>query len=120
MPSSACLLQFNDCRFAPNIFVLWDASKEIRGRLVEWVAKACFDRLNKLFVISTSERNYQTLLTNRNLLVVVREPQPYVLPIIPHSLLKVLVLREHHVLKDLLFYEVACEADVKACQDQLN
>ena len=43
----------------------------MRGRLVEWVEKASFDRLNKLFVISASERNYQTLLTDRNLLAVV-------------------------------------------------
>ena len=41
--------------------------KERRGRLVEWVEKASFDRLNKLFEITLNERNYQTLLSARNL-----------------------------------------------------
>ena len=54
-----------------------------RGRLVEWVEKASFDRLNKLFEINTIERHYQTLLSARNLLAVVREPQPYVVNILP-------------------------------------
>ncbi|KAL6323539.1 hypothetical protein AAG906_039117 [Vitis piasezkii] len=47
--------------------------QERRGHLVEWVEKASFDRLNKLFVISSLERNHQTLLS------------PYVLPIIPRK-----------------------------------
>lgn len=38
--------------------------KKKRGQLVEWVEKASFDRLNKLFVISASERYHQTLLTD--------------------------------------------------------
>ncbi|RVW28046.1 hypothetical protein CK203_055255 [Vitis vinifera] len=29
-----------------------------RGRLVEWVEKASFDRLNKLFEITTAEKHY--------------------------------------------------------------
>ncbi|RVW62050.1 hypothetical protein CK203_064929 [Vitis vinifera] len=37
--------------------------KRMRGWLVEWVEKTSFDGLNKLFVISTSERNHETLLT---------------------------------------------------------
>lgn len=86
---------------------------------MEWVEKASFNCLNKLFVISTDEMNHQTLLTDRNLVVVVQEPQSYVLPIISHSLPKVLVPVEHHVLKDLPFYKVAREADAKACQDWL-
>lgn len=43
----------------------------MRGRLVEWVEKASFDLLNKLFVISTSERHHLTLLTYKILLDVV-------------------------------------------------
>lgn len=38
-----------------------------RGRLVEWVKKASFHRLNKLFEIAVGERNCQTLLSTRNL-----------------------------------------------------
>lgn len=60
------------------------------------------------------------LLSVRNLLSIIREPQPYVLPIIPRPLSKVVVPREHHVLKDLPFYEEAREADAKAHQDRLE
>ena len=54
-----------------------------RGRLVEWVEKASFDRLDKLFEITAIERHYQTLLSARNLLAVVREPQLYIVNILP-------------------------------------
>ena len=65
------------------LLVWYDVGKERRDRLVEWVEKALFDRLNKLFVITSNKRNHQTLLSDRNLLAVVREPQLYILPIIP-------------------------------------
>ena len=42
--------------------------------MVEWVEKASFNRLNRLFEITSIERHYQTLLTARNLLAVIREP----------------------------------------------
>lgn len=87
--------------------ILVYANKERRGRLVEWVEKASFDRLNKLFMIASKEQNHQTLLTARNLFAVIQEPRPYVLPIIPRRLPKVVVLGEYHVLKDLPFYEEA-------------
>ncbi|RVX22177.1 hypothetical protein CK203_000999 [Vitis vinifera] len=41
-----------------------------KGRVVEWVEKTSFDRLNKLFEIIAAEMHHQTLLTARNLLVV--------------------------------------------------
>ncbi|RVW78306.1 hypothetical protein CK203_055772 [Vitis vinifera] len=41
-----------------------------RGHVVEWVEKASFARLNKLFEIAAAERHYETLLTARNLLAV--------------------------------------------------
>ena len=88
--------------------------------MVEWVKKASFDRLNKLFEIIAIERHHQTFLSARNLLVVVREPQPYVLNILPRWLPKVVVHGEHFVLKDLPFYEKASEADVKARQERLD
>ena len=56
------------------IFIaLCGIEKKKRDRLMKWVDKAFFDRINKLFVISTSEWHYQTLLTDRNLLAVVQE-----------------------------------------------
>ena len=76
------LLRLADRRLVCNTFVLHGVGKERKGWLMGWVEKASFDRFNKLFVIFVSERNYQTLLTDRNLLVVVRESQSYVLPII--------------------------------------
>ena len=88
--------------------------------MVEWVKKASFDRLNKLFKITTIERHHQTLLSARNLLAVVQEPQPYVLNIFLRRLPKVVVPGEHFVLKDLPFYEEARAADAKARQDRLD
>ena len=51
--------------------------------MVEWVEKASFDRLNMLFEITTIERHYLMLLSARNLLAVVQEPQSYILNILP-------------------------------------
>ena len=95
-----------------------------RGRLVEWVEKASFDRLNKLFEITAIERHYQTLLSTRNLLAVVREPQPYVVNILPRRLPKFIVPGKHFVLgknfvlNDLPFYERVREANAKARQEK--
>ena len=88
--------------------------------MVEWVEKVFFDRLNKLFEITIAERHHQTLLTARNLLTVVREPQPYVTNILPRRLPKRVVPGEHFVLKDLPFYERARKADVKARQERID
>ena len=38
--------------------VVGNASTSKRGRLVEWVEKASFDRLNKLLEITAAERHY--------------------------------------------------------------
>ena len=55
-------------------YITWCiARKRRRGQLVEWVDKTSFNRLNKLFMISTSERDHETLLTNQNLLSLVRD-----------------------------------------------
>lgn len=88
--------------------------------MVEWVEKASFNLLNRLFEIATDERNYQTLLSTRNLLAVVRESQPYILNIIPRWLPKTVVVGEYFVLKDLLFYAEAREADAQARQERLS
>lgn len=82
--------------------------------------KASFDRLNKLFGISTSERHHQTLLIDQNLLVVVRESQSFVFPILSCLAPKVLEPNEHHTLNDLPFYEEVRAIDAKAQQDQLE
>ena len=97
-----------------------DAGSGKRDRLVEWVEKASFVRLNKLFEITANERNHHTLLSTWNLLVVVQEPQSYVINIIPRRLSKIVVPREHFILKDLPFYEEAREVDVKVLQERLE
>lgn len=88
--------------------------KNRRGRLLEWVEKASFVHLNKLFKITANEMNHQTFLIARNLLAVIWEPQPYLPPIIPRRLPMVVVPGEHFILKDLLFYKEASEVDAKA------
>ena len=50
-----------------------NAGPERRGHIVDWVEKASFACLNKLFEIDARERYYGMLLTARNLMGVVRE-----------------------------------------------
>ena len=90
------------------------------SRINKWVEKALFARLNKLFEITAAERHHETLLTTRNLLVVVREPQAYVVNILPRKLPKKVVPGEHYVLKDLSFYKEVCKADAQKRQARLD
>ena len=94
-------------------FVAVNVGPEKRGHLVDWVEKASFDRLSKLFEIDAKERRYKTLLTARNLTAVVREPQEYVVNILPRKMPKEVVLGEHYIVKDLPIYEALKEADAK-------
>ena len=96
------------------------AGKDRRGKLVEWVEKASFDRLNRLFEIAADERSCETLLSAQNLCSVTQEPQPYVLNILPRRLPKKVVAGEHFVLKDLPFYTEARKADAQARKALLN
>ena len=88
--------------------------------MVEWVEKASFNRLNKLFEIAAGERNYQTLFSARNLWMVTQVSQPYTLNIIPRRLPKKVVSGEHFILQDLSFYTEARDADAQACQERLS
>lgn len=109
----ACQKLVNPTRLLTySIFAAVGADR--RGRLVEWVEKASFNRLNILFEITVSERNYQTLLSSLNLPAVVRETQSYTLNILPRRLPKVVVSEEHFVLKDFPFYVKAREVDAKS------
>ncbi|RVW31148.1 hypothetical protein CK203_108449 [Vitis vinifera] len=62
--------------FSPN-YTLKFWVLELRGHLVDWVEKASFACVCKLFEIDPKERAYKTLLSARNLTEVVREPQEY-------------------------------------------
>ncbi|RVW82921.1 hypothetical protein CK203_038374 [Vitis vinifera] len=88
--------------------------KERRGRLVEWVDKASFTRLNKLFEIDAFEWAPKVFLPNNNLLALIDNPKSFIIPVFSRLAPPSLVLGEHFVLKDLYFYEVACLADSKA------
>lgn len=101
-------------------FVFTGVGVDIRDRLVEWVEKASFSRLNKLFEIVASERGYQTLLTAWNLCAIVQVSQPYIPHIILRRLPKEVVSGEHFLFKDLPFFNEAREADVRAYQECLN
>ncbi|RVW19416.1 hypothetical protein CK203_117330 [Vitis vinifera] len=90
------------------------------GHLVEWVEKDSFTRLNKLFKIDVSERNHNVLLSDKNLMVLINDPKPFIIHVFPHVAFPSLVASEHFVLKDLSFYEVVRLADLKARQTRLE
>ena len=87
---------------------------------MEWVEKASFDRLNRLFEIAVAERSCETLLSAQNLRLGTQEPQPYVLNILPRRLPKEVVAGEHFVLKNLPFYAAVRNADARSHKARLN
>ncbi|RVX07556.1 hypothetical protein CK203_025151 [Vitis vinifera] len=91
-----------------------------RGKLVEWVEKASFDRLNRLFEIAAVERSCEMLLSAQNLRSVMKEPQPYVLNILPRRLPEEVVAGEHFVLQDLPFYAAVQEVDAQTRKARLT
>ena len=94
-------------------FVVVNIGPELRGHLVDWVEKASFACLSKLFEIDAKERQCKTLLTARNLTAVVREPQEYVINILPRKMPKEVVPGEHYTVKDFPIYEALKEADAE-------
>ncbi|RVW67222.1 hypothetical protein CK203_063639 [Vitis vinifera] len=85
--------------FAPNqsLKVL---GPEKRGKLVEWLEKASFDRLNRLFEIAAVEQSCDTLLSVQNL--------------------RSVVAGEHFVLQDLPLYAAVQKADARTRKARLN
>ena len=53
-----------------------------KGRLVEWMEKASFEKIRRLLEVSERERHYKVLLTLKNLADVRRNPTCYNLPVI--------------------------------------
>ncbi|RVW76740.1 hypothetical protein CK203_047555 [Vitis vinifera] len=98
--------------FSPN-YSLVVPGPELRGHLVDWVEKASFACLSKLFEINAKERQCKTLLTAQNLMAVVREPREYVINILPRKMPKEVVPGEHYTVKDLPIYEALKEADAE-------
>ena len=98
--------------YSQHLLLLMQVRKK-RGHLVDWVEKASFACLSKLFEIDAKERQCKTLLTARNLMTVVREPQEYVINILPRKMPKEVVPGEHYIVKDLPIYQVSKEADAE-------
>ncbi|KAL6334837.1 hypothetical protein AAG906_022826 [Vitis piasezkii] len=96
----AGLLERPSRPFSPN-YTLEIPGPELRGHLVDWVEKASFACVCKLFEIDPKERAYKTLLSARNLMAIVRESQDYVVP------------GEHYTVKELPIYQEAKEADAE-------
>ena len=94
-------------------FVADNAGPERRGHIVDWVEKASFACLNKLFEIDAKERHYGTLLTARNLMAVVWESQEYVVNIFPRKMPKEVVPGEHYTVKGLPIYQEFKEVDAE-------
>ena len=90
-----------------------NAGPKRRGHIVDWVERASFACLNKLFEIDAKERQCKTLLTAWNLMAVVREPQEYVINILPRKMPKEVVPGEHYIVKDLPIYQASKEADAE-------
>lgn len=67
-----------------------------------------------------SEWNHKVLLLDKNLLMLIDALKSFVIPVFPHVALPSLMPREHFVLKDLSFYEVAHLVDSEARQAHLE
>ena len=89
--------------FSLHIFLINTfARKNQRGRLVNWVEKSSFKKIQKLLEISKRERHHEILLTVKNLRELSRNPYPCTLSVIPHPLLTEVVEGEYYVIADLL------------------
>ena len=78
------------------------AGKSRRGKLVNWVEKASFKKIQRLLEISEREWHYKILLTVKNLRELSRSPSPYIIPVIPRPLPVEIVGGEFYVIVDLL------------------
>lgn len=97
-----------------------NASKENQGRLVEWVENASFARINKLFEINAAERAHNVLLLDKNLQVLIKNPNLFIILVFLRLAPPSLKSDEHFMPKDLYFYKIARLADFEGCQDCLE
>ena len=78
------------------------AEKGWKGRLVEWVEKASFEKIYRLLEVFERERCYKVLLTLKNLADVRRNPAYYNFLVILRPLPSEVVVGDHFVNADLL------------------
>ncbi|RVW34135.1 hypothetical protein CK203_084325 [Vitis vinifera] len=67
----------------PSIQLVTDLPDSCKGWAKEWMEKASFTRLNKLFEIDTSKRAYKVFLSDKNLLALIDNPKPFIIPVFP-------------------------------------
>ena len=82
--------------------------------------KAPFTLLNKLFEIDAVEQAYKVLLSDKNLLALIDNPNSFIIPVFSRLAPSSLVPGEHFMLKDFPFYEVARLAYSKTRQARLE
>ena len=90
------------CVHGPYYSVLPVQEKKRRGKLVNWVEKASFEKIWKLLEISKRERHHEVLLTLQNLNDLSLNLAPYSVPVIPRPLPIEIVEVEHYFTMDLL------------------
>ena len=87
-----------------RVSLLWvvRAGKSRRGKLVHWVERAGFEKIQRLLEISEQELHHEVLVTEKNLHDLSRHPSLYSVPIIPRPPPSEIVKGEHFVTTDLL------------------
>ena len=102
---SACQCIFTCLSFTFAYFIIiyfFVQGKAERGKLVNWVEKASFKKIQRLHEISEQERHHEILLTVKNLRELSRSPSPYIIPVIPSPLPAEIVEGEHYVIANFL------------------
>lgn len=87
---------------------------------MEWVKKASFAHLNKLFEIDVAEWAHNVLLSDKNLQALIENLKPFISLVFLWLASSFLVPDKHFELKDLPFYKVARLVDFEACQARLE
>ena len=131
----------------PSVFKLWDlyvgaflhvyplrshillihfffAGKTWRGKLVNWVEKASFKKIQRLLEISKREWHHEILLTTKNLRELSSSPSSYIIYVILCPLPVDIVEGEHYVIADLLNFassssSLAKNSDTEAVHQEL-
>ncbi|RVW52482.1 hypothetical protein CK203_097387 [Vitis vinifera] len=99
--------------FSPNYSLAIPGKSGKKGPPRGLGGKGVFCLSQQVFEIDAKERQCKTLLTARNLMAVVREPQEYVINILPRKMPKEVVPGEHYTVKDLPIYQALKEADAE-------
>ncbi|RVW39466.1 hypothetical protein CK203_101504 [Vitis vinifera] len=98
--------------FSPN-YTLKIPGLELRGHLVDWVERHPLP-VSANYLNRSQGEGLQNIALARNLTEVVREPQEYVINILPRKLAKdEIVPGEHYTVKELPLYQEAKEADAE-------